>query len=61
VIPVRSWFLTRVLSTFAHEASGATGTRHSPLPLGERHALWAKNSCTNSGAKRGEMAKVYVE
>jgi hypothetical protein len=25
---------TRVLSTFAHEAAGATGTRHSPRPQG---------------------------
>jgi hypothetical protein len=24
---------TRVLSTFAHEAAGAAGTRHSPRPL----------------------------
>src|ERR1700684_3356118 len=32
VIPVRPWWLTRVLSTTAHAATGATGTRHSPVP-----------------------------
>ena len=32
---------TRVLSTFAHEAAGAAGTRHSLRPL-----FWAAVSCT---------------
>jgi hypothetical protein len=32
-VPVRPWRLPRVLSTFAHEAAGAAGTRHSPRPL----------------------------
>jgi hypothetical protein len=39
VIPVHLWFRTRVLSTFAHEAVGAAGTRLSLRPLfslGER-------------------------
>jgi hypothetical protein len=31
--PVDLWRLPRVLSTFAHEAAGAAGTRHSPRPL----------------------------
>jgi hypothetical protein len=32
---------------FAHEAAGATGTRHSPLPLGVApRPLWADRSCT---------------
>jgi hypothetical protein len=32
-VPVDLWRLPRVLSTFAHEAAGAAGTRHSPRPL----------------------------
>jgi hypothetical protein len=32
-VPVDLWRLPRVLSTFAHEATGAAGTRHSPRPL----------------------------
>src|ERR1700733_1953752 len=47
---------------FAHEAAGATGTRHSPLPpWGSAHALcWAKESCINSGATRRENAEARL-
>jgi hypothetical protein len=35
-LPVYLWRLTRVLSTFAHGAMGAAGTRHSLRPLSSR-------------------------
>ncbi len=43
---------TRVLSTFAHEAAGATGTRHSPRPQG------GGSKCTTR-APRAARTKSY--
>jgi hypothetical protein len=40
--PVSLWFLTRVLTTFAHEAAGALDTRLSLRPL----SLEGQSSCT---------------
>jgi hypothetical protein len=54
---------------FAHAAAGATGTRHSPLPVwGSARSLLrvaprplgAKDSGSNSGAMRGEKAEARV-
>jgi hypothetical protein len=49
---------TRVLSTFAHEAAGALGIRHSLLPPGValRPLFWA-NDFQNSGISRRESVK----
>ena len=49
--------VTRVRSTntSAHEAAGATGTRHSPRPL------MGETTMHNSGASRGEIAKACLE
>ena len=46
----------RVLFSFAREAMGALGTRHSlrPLFLGERF-------CKNSGASRRGIAEAYLK
>ena len=38
------WFLTRVLSTLAHEAAGATSARHSLRPLSFEGARIQQNS-----------------
>jgi hypothetical protein len=42
VFPVSLWFLTRVLSTFAHEAAGASGARHFLRPLFSRDEVRAQ-------------------
>jgi hypothetical protein len=47
---------TRVLSTFAHGAAGAAGTRRSPRPL----FFWAEGSVQNSGARRRGNAESYL-
>jgi PAS domain S-box-containing protein len=44
-----------VLSTFAHEAAGAAGTRHSPRPLSGERFLY------NSGASRREIADPHLK
>jgi hypothetical protein len=43
-------------------AAGATGTRHSPLPLGvaPRPLLGGRISCNNSSAWRGENTQLYL-
>jgi hypothetical protein len=46
-----------VLSTFAHEAAGASGARHSLRPLYEEGSTLMQNSRD----MRGENAKSYVE
>src|SRR3984885_1250377 len=46
---------------FAHEAAGATGTRHSPLPLGVApRPLLGGSFMHNSGALRRGNEKVYL-
>src|SRR6202043_997696 len=47
---------TRVLSTFAHEAAGALGTRHSPRPL-----ILGEEFMHTSGASRREIAESYLD
>jgi hypothetical protein len=48
---------TRVLTTTAHEAAGALGTRHSLRPL----IYWANGFCKASGDQRREIAESYFE
>jgi len=56
VIPVYSLLLVCVLPLpSAHEAAGASGTRHSPRPP------WGEEFINGSGASRGEVANVYLE
>src|SRR5258705_855861 len=45
----------RSITTSAHEAAGALGTRRSPRPL------WAEDSSNASGASRREGANVCLE
>ena len=46
---------TRVLSTFAHEAAGAAGTRHSlrPLFFGSRNSHTTRAYCAAGLRERG--------
>ena len=57
MIPVTCGDYARVLFTFAREAAGALGTRHSLRPL----FFWANVSCKTSGASRRENAGSYVK
>jgi hypothetical protein len=56
VIPVDLWFLTRVLFYFAHEATGALGTRHSPRPL----FFWGAMYPAKLARTCGEIAKLRL-
>src|SRR6266852_7782521 len=47
---------TRVLSTNAHEAAGAAGTRHSPRPL----FSWAKDSSATRAHRAARRERVFV-
>jgi hypothetical protein len=51
--PVSLWFLTRVLTTFAHEAAGASDTRLSLRPL----SLEGQGSCTARALSASREAK----
>ena len=61
MFPVYLWFLTRVLSTFAHEAVGALGIRHSPRPLGRNDMHdFGRNAPREREAMSGEKISVVI-